>query len=431
VARTKYSASEESLWIGAVCIDQNDVSERNQQVAQMGLIYSSAVTVLAWLGRSEGIAQFLASMKELVADVPRGMNVQAALSHLYGQGRQELQAHWVLLRGSTYWTRAWISQEVFLARPNRMLAEEIEVGTAELQAVAILLPTLENMKSKYMFQNHPDRTTRMTGIYVQVMAKQSSRSFERNMLDLSRILRGRDCHIPRDRIYSLRSIAHDGGRITVSYGTTDAECLLQAIDDLHMPMCFCSLKKMAILLGCPRTNSCQLTLELTTHYTVPLAEACKPRSRDEPAPKSLIQLGTREQAGRLRPHHCSTCKLPDTFLAENQYIFCLREHCTNKSKGTHMILHTNSSTLFFRTATYQYAREPDQFDVVDSRSRIGQTTEERTAAFKISMDLRSWIDMVFRETSYIREPCQSARQATSAGPISIALRTAPQGHHGV
>lgn len=34
----------------AVCIDQNNIEEKNQQVQQMGRIYSGAQSVLVWLG---------------------------------------------------------------------------------------------------------------------------------------------------------------------------------------------------------------------------------------------------------------------------------------------------------------------------------------------------------------------------------------------
>jgi hypothetical protein len=42
--RTKY-------WIDALCIDQSNKAERNHQVGQMGMIYSKATRVVAWLGR--------------------------------------------------------------------------------------------------------------------------------------------------------------------------------------------------------------------------------------------------------------------------------------------------------------------------------------------------------------------------------------------
>jgi hypothetical protein len=38
------------LWVDAICINQQDVEERNSQVLMMGDIYRHAVSVLAWLG---------------------------------------------------------------------------------------------------------------------------------------------------------------------------------------------------------------------------------------------------------------------------------------------------------------------------------------------------------------------------------------------
>ena len=39
------------LWIDAICINQLDVPERNQQVAIMAEIYSQATEVMVWLGK--------------------------------------------------------------------------------------------------------------------------------------------------------------------------------------------------------------------------------------------------------------------------------------------------------------------------------------------------------------------------------------------
>jgi hypothetical protein len=44
------SGTSRTLWIDAICINQNDMHERNEQVRQMGQIYSQASRVLIWLG---------------------------------------------------------------------------------------------------------------------------------------------------------------------------------------------------------------------------------------------------------------------------------------------------------------------------------------------------------------------------------------------
>lgn len=45
------SGYEGYIWIDAICIDQQNVGERNAQVLLMGDIYSSALEVIIWLGK--------------------------------------------------------------------------------------------------------------------------------------------------------------------------------------------------------------------------------------------------------------------------------------------------------------------------------------------------------------------------------------------
>ncbi|KAF4631343.1 hypothetical protein G7Y89_g6796 [Cudoniella acicularis] len=48
---TEDLASHQFLWIDAICINQQDVRERNHQVSLMGKIYLKASVVVIWLGR--------------------------------------------------------------------------------------------------------------------------------------------------------------------------------------------------------------------------------------------------------------------------------------------------------------------------------------------------------------------------------------------
>lgn len=52
--RALYAARKEdtsiSMWIDSICIDQNSLNERSQQVALMGSIYQQAEYVMVWLG---------------------------------------------------------------------------------------------------------------------------------------------------------------------------------------------------------------------------------------------------------------------------------------------------------------------------------------------------------------------------------------------
>lgn len=49
--RLRLDTETRMLWVDALCINQVDNTERSQQVAQMGKIYSDARETIAWLGR--------------------------------------------------------------------------------------------------------------------------------------------------------------------------------------------------------------------------------------------------------------------------------------------------------------------------------------------------------------------------------------------
>ncbi|KAF7188225.1 Heterokaryon incompatibility protein 6, OR allele [Pseudocercospora fuligena] len=100
------------VWIDAVCINQDDLQERNDQVRQMDVIYSKAAKVLVYLG-----------------PVPPGdLNEVQLLMHATRDGMggklsadSTLWRHcvdWAIrkLRSRTWFDRAWVIQEVVLAR---------------------------------------------------------------------------------------------------------------------------------------------------------------------------------------------------------------------------------------------------------------------------------------------------------------------------
>ena len=57
--RLRSRKSTLSIWIDAICINQQDIDERSAQVKNMGVIYKQATAVIVWLGsgtREEDLA---------------------------------------------------------------------------------------------------------------------------------------------------------------------------------------------------------------------------------------------------------------------------------------------------------------------------------------------------------------------------------------
>lgn len=103
----RLDSCERVLWIDAICINQSDIDERNQQVRRMAYIYSECLRVIGWLGvETEGSRvafKFLANSYHSPRDRRALINDPGwqALKDVYQRD---------------YWKRVWIVQEICLAR---------------------------------------------------------------------------------------------------------------------------------------------------------------------------------------------------------------------------------------------------------------------------------------------------------------------------
>ncbi|KAJ4017755.1 hypothetical protein NW752_001663 [Fusarium irregulare] len=119
------------LWIDAVCINQADDHERNQQVGIMGDIFRTADKVIMWLGEE---TKFMAQAFEelpMVAKAQRKLLQEARELAVHGESSEGDEDHRIMLQrmstneyivgafedlmGRTYWTRAWILPEIIIA----------------------------------------------------------------------------------------------------------------------------------------------------------------------------------------------------------------------------------------------------------------------------------------------------------------------------
>lgn len=94
------------VWIDALSIDQANAEERNRQVRMMGRIYKDAENVVVWLGSAKDDSDFA---MEMFADPTR---LSKKLDEFNGAQYTAILA----LCGRSYWRRAWIQQEIFLAK---------------------------------------------------------------------------------------------------------------------------------------------------------------------------------------------------------------------------------------------------------------------------------------------------------------------------
>ena len=125
----RHAASSRTMWVDAVCINQKDIEERNDQVARMGDIYKSAEEVIIWLGPAEDDSSLaMRSLEELAsrfevdwhsytltpATAPVADTIWLDLNH-HAPFSEDIYRAINCFLDRPWFGRLWIWQEVLLA----------------------------------------------------------------------------------------------------------------------------------------------------------------------------------------------------------------------------------------------------------------------------------------------------------------------------
>ena len=140
------------IWADAICINQNDVPERNHQVLLMGSIYSLASRVVVWLGAENSqFAEAAFGCVEFIAEAVLQYDRDRDLPHNH---KDQYRETWDALRLPEdvftpavckslerlyirpWLSRIWCVQEIHLAQDAIVLWGEFEISWEEVALTA-------------------------------------------------------------------------------------------------------------------------------------------------------------------------------------------------------------------------------------------------------------------------------------------------------
>jgi hypothetical protein len=228
-----------------VCIEQNNIEEKNQQVSQMGRIYSGAQSVLVWLGPAGGKTDFAFDTFERVRkqfyniqDSNFLTNPTVFINAMTTSEEFEFSILDLLNRG--YWTRVWIVQEVFLTTWGRVICGPRIMRLEDLEKYCSNTRFL-NMPSCQKLQTSPGfkiccraaryKTDRLFG--GALLSREKAASTHHAWALVNWIV-DQHCSDIRDKLYGLLGIAADGPGFVVDYSSCCASLLFRAIR--HFPL---------------------------------------------------------------------------------------------------------------------------------------------------------------------------------------------------
>jgi hypothetical protein len=353
-ARSLVDIQSHWIWIDALCIDQENIEEREYQVKRMGHIYSRANRVVSWLGIDPTVALWL--------------QFTQAGKYDYSAGRDSFQF-------SPYWERAWITQEMALARRISFMACKTILDSDQL-------PTL---KDSLKLERWTELMKSFT--YLRTISRETS-LFQL----LSRSL-DKKCKYPRDRVFSLLTLCWDGVNVDVDYTISDVFLAWKILNSCNHGLCLCSirfvhraLKLNALSKPCPRGftpageyRCASLTLPVLWCEDAPLHTVMDENKQDvqeddEAWKLSKISWGSRPRLweGWLPTSHVSRCvieqgkfwlenhlvrwKFQHKLKEESWLIICisLTSLCDSHNGWLNLIINVNTSCAHYHIARDQY-----------------------------------------------------------------------------
>ena len=214
----RHSNETRLLWVDALCINQNDITEKSHQVEKMLDIYGAANGVFAWLGpETEATAAGMTILNDMVSGkryVEGEPSWTSLPPDLVRPGLDDI------LRRA-YFTRLWVVQETAIAREVMLVCGAHTVSW--VNKVDVVWPIMRRLKAALIAPQW-----RATGVenvrldlIVDLLQMQLDTGPESSLwrktrpapdlLDVAYEARHKNSSDPRDRFYALLRLANRNG----------------------------------------------------------------------------------------------------------------------------------------------------------------------------------------------------------------------------
>ncbi|KAH8805012.1 heterokaryon incompatibility protein-domain-containing protein, partial [Xylogone sp. PMI_703] len=215
-----------NVWVDAICINQNDKTEKNAQVSRMHEVYMQARNVCIWLGEGRDETEETFRFLQKILDLHQ-------LDGLISDPKSN-SPKWALVVGlmaNRWFSRRWVIQELALSQQATVRWGKMELEWIHFaDAIALFMTKYEEIKRTSLdpANYHKDLDARALGANtiihatVNLFRKSPDGRVEQRLLPLeilvSSLLLAFEAGEPRDTIFAVLTLAKDS-----SFGTAGLE----------------------------------------------------------------------------------------------------------------------------------------------------------------------------------------------------------------
>jgi hypothetical protein len=202
------------LWVDAICINHNDVKEKNAQILRMKEIYSSARQVIVWLGPQNGDSDKALELLTFVSkNCPVGHEAEWFRVLLRSPPATLQWNALTRLFWRVWWSRIWIVQEVVLAKDVVVFCGTASLSWTDLDyGIANIAEALDDTwKTTQVFGGLSIVRDRVKAIARLTLLRRRRDDF--STLRIIDSVGGNECANQRDKIYGLLGMIKDANEI--------------------------------------------------------------------------------------------------------------------------------------------------------------------------------------------------------------------------
>ena len=219
------------VWVDALCINQLDIPERDEQVRRMNRIYSSASTVVSWLGY--GVPAIEQAFHGIETNRVRWRQRNVQIQKTVNEGMS-------LLSDLEYWKRLWIVPEVYSAENLTMVFGKALIDWTSLSYFGnTFYSTYLSSLGGPWTPRKPRPNDNDFAIMCQATqyfktdsaGRTGMNTFEKLLWDH----KNKGCADARDRVYALMAIASDNDPSLIDYRQTKEDLCARMLGDIKFP----------------------------------------------------------------------------------------------------------------------------------------------------------------------------------------------------